>query len=176
MVIPVLETERLRLRAYRRDDFAACAAIWADPVVVRYTTGKPLPPDEVWTKMLRNAGLWLLLGYGYWAVEEKATGTFIGEMGFADFKRVIEPSLEGIPECGWVLSSRVHGKGYATEAVGALVGWADRHLAGERTVCIIDPDNAASLRVAGKCGYREFERAPYKAHNVILLERRKPAR
>lgn len=48
----------------------------------------------------RYAGQWSLLGYGYWVVEDKRTGRFAGEVGFADFKRVIEPSLDGVPEIG----------------------------------------------------------------------------
>jgi RimJ/RimL family protein N-acetyltransferase len=124
--IPVLETERLRLRAHRFEDFADCAAMWADPAVARFIGGKPLSEEEAWTKFLRYAGHWALLGFGYWAAEEKATGKFVGEVGFADYKRGIEPSLKGTPEVGWVLAPVFHGKGYATEAVRAVVGWSDR--------------------------------------------------
>ena len=80
--VPVIETDRLRLRAHRPDDFAACCALWSDPIVNRYTTGKPLAPEDVWAKMLRYGGLWAMLGYGYWVIEEKASGDFVGEVGF----------------------------------------------------------------------------------------------
>ncbi|MGC2109625.1 MAG: GNAT family N-acetyltransferase [Candidatus Korobacteraceae bacterium] len=169
--VPVLETERLRLRGHRPDDFAACTMMWADPVVVRHTAGRPQSGEETWTKILRYAGLWPLLGFGFWAMEEKATGEFVGEVGFADFKRDMEPSIAGIPEMGWVLASKAHGKGYATEAVRAAIAWGDQHLSAARTVCLIQPENAASLRVAEKCGFREYERTMYKEHDVILLER-----
>jgi RimJ/RimL family protein N-acetyltransferase len=172
--IPVLETERLRLRGHRAEDFAACAAMWADPIVIRHTTGKALSPEEVWAKVLRYVGLWPLLGFGYWSLEEKATGEYVGEFGFADFKRDIQPSLDGVPELGWALVSRVHGKGYATEAVRAVVAWGDKHMGQGRTVCLIHPQNGASMRVAEKCGYREFLRTMYKGHEVILLEREAP--
>jgi RimJ/RimL family protein N-acetyltransferase len=46
---PPLETARLELRAHRLDDFAACAAMWADPIVARYIGGKPLSEEETWT-------------------------------------------------------------------------------------------------------------------------------
>ena len=168
--IPVLETERLRLRGHRTDDFAACAAMWADPIVVRHTTGKPQTPEETWARMLRYAGLWSLLGYGYWAVEEKAGSPFVGELGFADFKRAIDPAID-VPELGWALVSRVHGKGYATEGVRAAIAWGDQHFRGARTVCLVHPENVASLRVAEKCSYREYARADYKQHHVIMLAR-----
>ena len=172
MEVPILETERLLLRGYRSDDFAPCSAMWSDPVVNRYTTGTPLLPEEAWSKTLRNAGLWPMLGYGYWAIEEKASREFVGETGFADFKRNIEPSIAGVPELGYVMCPRVHGKGYATEAVQAAIAWADQQLGAERTVCIIHEGNAASIRLAEKCGYTEFNRTQYKTHDVIMLERR----
>lgn len=54
--VPILETERLRLRAHRLDDFAASAAMWADPIVTRYTVGKPQTSEEVWSRLLRYIG------------------------------------------------------------------------------------------------------------------------
>ena len=170
-IVPALETERLRLRAYRKDDFPICAAMWSDPVVNRYTTGKPLLPEETWAKTLRNAGLWLVLGYGYWAVEEKATGEFVGETGFADFQRAIEPPLSDMPEIGWVFVPRVHGRGYASEATRAAVAWGDEHFGPVRTACLIHEGNVPSLRLADKLGYREFRRTKYKASDVIIFTR-----
>jgi RimJ/RimL family protein N-acetyltransferase len=112
-----------------------------------------------------------LLGFGYWVAEEKATGNFVGEIGFADYKRDLEPSLKGVPEIGWVLASPAHGRGYATEAVRAAVGWGDAHFESARTACIIVPENVASIRVAGKCGYREFQRTMYKGHPTMMFVR-----
>ena len=145
--------------------------MWADPVVTRHIGGRPFSREEVWSKILRYAGLWALLGFGYWAIEEKASGRFAGEVGFADFKREIEPSFAGAPEIGWALAPWAHGRGFATEAVGAAVAWSDGHFASMQTVCLIDPDNAASIRVAEKCGYREFERTKYKNQPTILFRR-----
>ncbi len=104
-------------------------------------------------------------------MEVKATGEFVGELGFADMKRDIQPSLEGLPELGWALVSHAHGKGYATEAVRAVIAWGDQRFGRARTVCIIHPDNLASIRVAEKCGYQELQRTAYKEHEVILMER-----
>jgi RimJ/RimL family protein N-acetyltransferase len=169
--VPILETERLRLRGHRLEDFAHCAAMWADPKVTQYVGGKPLTEEESWTKFLRYAGHWSLLGFGYWVVEEKATGNFAGEMGFADYKRDLQPSLKGVPEIGWVLAAEAHGKGYATEAVRALVAWGDAHFNSARTACIIAPENLASIRVAVKCGYRELQVATYKGKPTMMFVR-----
>ena len=170
-LVPVLETERLILRAHRREDFPTFAAMRADPVVARFTTGEPIPEDQAWTKFLSLLGLWATLGFGYWAIEEKATGNFVGEAGFGDFKRDMTPSLKGIPEIGWVLASNSHGKGYGSEAVAAALAWGDKTFKDPRTVCIIDPDNPASLRLAEKNGYKEFTRTKFREINVIVFER-----
>lgn len=171
MSAPVLETERLRLRGHDLRDFEPMLAMWGDPRVTRFIGGKPSTKDEVWTRLLRYVGHWAVLGYGYWAVEEKATGAFVGELGFADFKRDMEPSFEGIPELGWALAGPAHGKGYATEAVQAAIDWGRGHFNGQRIVCMISPDNTPSIRVAGKCGFRQFGETNYKGSPSLLFER-----
>lgn len=168
---PVIETDRLELRAHSLTDLTACVAMWSDPLVTRHTIGEPAPPQRTWMRLLAYRGHWAVLGFGYWAVKEKATGQFIGELGFADFKRDLQPSIGGIPELGWALAGHAHGKGYATEALRAVVAWGDIHLEKERTVCLINPDNVASLRVAAKLGYREILQIHKDGYHQILLER-----
>jgi RimJ/RimL family protein N-acetyltransferase len=171
MDVPVLETARLRLRAHGVDDFPDLMAMWSERAVTHYIGGKTMRPDECWTRLLRYRGLWPLLGFGYWAVEEKSTGRFVGDVGFADFHRMIEPSIRGVPEIGWVLAPEVHGKGYASEAVAAAIQWFDAQGKG-RCVCIIDPTNEASLRLAAKNGFREYCRTTFMGDEVILFERK----
>lgn len=147
--------------------------MWADPNVTRYIGGKPLTNEEAWSKFLRYTGHWGLLGFGFWAVEEKATSAWVGEVGLADFKREIEPPLGDFPEAGWVLASRVYGNGFATEALSAALHWSDAHLDSDCTVCIINPENAASIRVAQKCGFIERRRSIYNSREVLVFERPK---
>ena len=169
--VPVLETERLKLRGHRLDDFIHCAAMWADPIVTRHLGGNPLAEEESWTRLLRYVGHWALLGFGYWVVEEKATGSFAGEIGFADHKRHLEPLLKGTPEIGWVFASQSHGKGYATEAARAAITWGDAHFGPSQTTCLIHPENFPSIRVAEKCGYRESQLMKYKGQPVVVFIR-----
>jgi len=171
MQAPLLETGRLRLRGHRLEDFPACAAMWADPVVTRYIGGKPQTEEESWARLLRYAGHWTLLGFGYWVVEEKATGSFIGEIGFADYRRDLQPSMHGVPEIGWVFVSQAHGKGYATEAARAVIAWGDAHFESAHTTCLIDPENLASIHIAEQCGYRQSHRAIYKGHTTMVFVR-----
>jgi RimJ/RimL family protein N-acetyltransferase len=169
--VPIIQTERLTLRGHTLADFDECAAMWGDPLVARYIGGRPSTPEEVWARVLRYAGLWALLGYGYWVVRERASGCFVGEVGLADFHREVTPPLGDAPEAGWVLAAWAHGHGYATEAVRAALSWADANLAAPRTVCLIAPENAASIHVARKCGYREWARGTYKGEASIICER-----
>jgi RimJ/RimL family protein N-acetyltransferase len=168
---PTIDTERLCLRGHRLSDLEHCLSLWRDPVVTRYIGGRPFTEEEIWTRLLRYVGHWSLLGFGYWIVSERATGRFVGEVGFADNKREIEPALDGAPEIGWVLAPWASGRGYATEAVKAALAWGATRFGSARTVCLIHPENLASIRVAQKSGYREHVRTTYKGHPSIIFDR-----
>ena len=169
--VPILETERLRLRLHRVDDFHDSARMWSDPIVIRFIRQAPFTAEETWSRLLRYIGHWSLMGFGYWVIEEKEKGTFMGELGFADYRRDIAPSLAGIPEIGWVLAQHAHGKGFATEAVRAGIAWGDSHFLEKKTACIIAPENTASIRVAVKCGYRELQRTMYHGNPTVMYVR-----
>jgi RimJ/RimL family protein N-acetyltransferase len=173
MMILRLETSRLVLRGHTPGDFASFAAERADPAVMRFMgKGDTLTEEESFTRLLAIAGHWALLGYGTWAVEEKASKRRIGAIGFADKKRPAEHPASGAPEMGWSLAARAHGKGYATEAVGAALDWGRVFFgAGARTVCVISTDNEASVRVAGKCGFRQFATASRYGLGRLVFER-----
>ena len=170
-MIPRLETDRLILRRRTIEDFPAYAAMWADPRVVRHFSTGPLNEEDAWTKFARMEGYWRLAGYGFWLVEEKASGALIGEVGAADFKRAIIPPLAGKPEFGWVLSGDAHGKGYAREAVAAALQWAEAKFPGATFSCIIDPSNEPSIRVAEHFGFRKERMALLAGKEVIIFHR-----
>ena len=170
-MIPTLTTSRLTLRPHRRKDFEAYAAMWAEPAVVRFIGGVPFSREAAWSRFLRLPGLWQFLGYGSFAVEERVSGAFVGEVGFHDFKRALIPSIEGTMEAGWVFAGAAQGKGYAEEAMRAVLGWADAHGTGSRLTCMIQNDHSASLHIAGKLGFRRFAESSYGGQPMALLER-----
>jgi RimJ/RimL family protein N-acetyltransferase len=170
--VPILETERLHLRGHRPEDYADCRALWADPQVTRHIGGRPFTGEEVWNRLLRYTGHWFWQGYGFWAITEKATGCFVGEAGFADFKREMQPPLAGAPEAGWVLAPPFWGRGYATEAVRAIVDWGKGRFGAARTVCLIAPAHLTSIRVAQKCGFVAAGQAIYQGAPTLVFERR----
>ncbi|HEX6377327.1 MAG TPA: GNAT family N-acetyltransferase [Allosphingosinicella sp.] len=168
---PVLETPRLHLRPYCASDLDAQAAAMADAGVVRHLGGSPFSREDSWRRMLAAPGLWMLLGYGYWVVERRSDGAYLGQVGFADFKREMIPNIEGLPEMGWIFAPRAQGQGYATEAALAALAWADEALGPREIVAIISHGNEASIRVAEKGGFSVREDAVYKGEPILLFRR-----
>ena len=166
---PILETPRLILRAHTAADLPACCTLWADPGVTRFIGGRPSTAEEVWRRIIGYAGIWQLKGYGFFLAADRETGAIVGEFGIADFHRDIVPPLGDTPEAGWAMLPRYHGRGLAHEALSAVLDWADDTI--PRTVCMIAPDNAPSLKLAGKLGYAEYAQTTYRDHPIILLAR-----
>ena len=94
-IVPRLETDRLSMRGHTIEDIAECASMWADPKVVANISGTPSTYEQSWSRLLRYAGHWCQLGFGYWVVESKADSSFLGEVGLADFRRDTQPQLAG---------------------------------------------------------------------------------
>ena len=168
---PSIETERLLLRAHRLDDFDAYAAMWADETVTRYIGGQPFSREVAWTRFLRYAGHWPVMGFGFWAIEEKEAGRFIGEAGFHELRRELEPAIEGTPEMGWTLVPDVHGKGYASEALAAIIQWGEDYFAVQDFVCLIDHGNLASIRLARKLGFSKETDTAYHGTPLGIYRR-----
>ncbi|GAC1352470.1 MAG: GNAT family N-acetyltransferase [Polyangiales bacterium] len=169
--IPAFDSERLTFRGHRLTDFDESAAMWADEEVTRYIGGRPFTKEEVWARLHRYVGHWALMGFGYWVIREKTSQRFVGEVGLADFKRDIAPAFDGSAESGWALARWAHGLGFATEALTAALRWFANRDPSMRTVCLIDPGNVRSIRVAEKCGYQWWTRGTYKGQPCALYER-----
>ena len=145
--IPVLDTERLRLRAFAERDLPALTAMNADAETVRYLgTGEPLDEIGSWRQLTMILGHWALKGYGFFAVEERATERFVGRVGL--FYPATWPELE----LGWTIARPHWGKGYATEAALAARDWGFARLGLKRIASFIRPENERSIRVAEKIG------------------------
>jgi len=148
--IPTIQTARLTLRAFRLDDLAGLHSIHQDPLVMKHTGGTERFSDETATRdyMAMRLGDWRLHGYGRWAVEERSTGCLVGRAGPATVKNFQEPEL------GWTLARHYWGKGYATEAANASLGYLFDSLGVDRVISLIAPANTASIAVAERIGER----------------------
>lgn len=173
---PEIETERTRLRAHRLDDFEPMIAMWQDEAIVRHITGRPSTSNETWSRLLRYIGHWHALGFGYWVIEDRQTGHYLGEAGFADFRRNMDPPLGPAPEAGWAIVSSAHGRGFATEVMLAAHAWMDAHNPHGHTLCILDPEHRSSRRVAEKLGYRhDYDSTFLGAPTTVMKRLRVPA-
>lgn len=158
-----LETPRLRLRMFRQSDFDAYADMLADPEVARYLSqGQPLPRSEAWRNMAAVVGHWQLLGFGPWAVEERASGELVGRIG--PFHPAGWPGLELI----WTIRRRSWGQGYATEGARAALAYVFEQMRRDRVISLIRPQNAASIRVAEKLGQRLQERMDFYGGEALV--------
>lgn len=176
MLPPTILTERLILAAPSASFFNAHFATMSDPrVAERIGAGAPHTRTETWRRYCQVAGMWGLVGYGYWAVLDRTTGAMIGFGGLARFERGIA-ELDGVPEAGWAFNADWWGRGLATEFVGAIMEWADATLMASKVRCVISLDHAASLRVAARNGFVATGTVIHDDHDVHLLTRDRYAR
>lgn len=140
----------------------------ADPEVTRYLgTGVTLTRPEAWRSMAAILGHWQLSGYGMWAVEEKASGTLVGRVGYLD-----PPGWPGF-ELGWVLARSHWGKGYAIEAARVALDHAFGPLERDRVLSLIRPDNHRSVRVAERLGSQLAGEVELLGSRALVYEARR---
>ena len=145
MATPVIETERLLLRVPRADDFERYAELHADEDAARHIGG-PLVRAAAWRKFLQMPGAWAVQGFGMFSVLEKASGTWLGQVG--------PWKPEGWPgnEIGYSFHPDAWGRGYATEAATATIDWALANLGWDEFIHCIAPANLASQQLARRLG------------------------
>lgn len=166
----VLSTERLTLTPVAVGDMDDLTTLWADAEFTRHIMGRGLSEEEVWFRLLRDIGHWQAKGYGNWSIRETTSGAYVGSVGVLDYRREIEPPFDA-PELGWGVAPAFQGAGLAREALEAALAWTDAYRLEPRTVCMISPENAPSVRLAERVGYRPYARADYKGSIVDLYER-----
>ncbi len=140
----ILETARLRLRRLVPADLDPLGRILDEPEVVRYLGSKEtqLAATRQWLEVYDTQG------YGMLTAELKATGAYVGRIGFA----VQHVDGHDEVEVGWVVAREHWGRGLATEAARALLDYGFRWHRFPRIISLIDPANAASIAVARKIG------------------------
>jgi RimJ/RimL family protein N-acetyltransferase len=147
MEIPTLQTDRLLLRPLRLEDLDDYAAMNADPQVMQYIDDVQDRP-AAFRALCSHIGHWELRGYGPWAVEERASGRFVGRAGLLRW----EPWRE--VEVGYALVRSAWGKGYASEVASRSLRYAHEVVRARGVVSHILAGNDASVRVAERLGAR----------------------
>jgi RimJ/RimL family protein N-acetyltransferase len=145
-MIPTLTTPRLTLRPMTFSDWPAYLALFQSPRAA--FMGGPLGVTAAWGVFCHDIAQWPLFGFGALMIEDRATGTTLGQVGISGGPRFPETEL------GWFLYDGHEGQGFATEAALSLCDWAFAHCGLTTLVSYIDPRNAASARVAERLGAR----------------------
>jgi RimJ/RimL family protein N-acetyltransferase len=148
---------------FREQDFEEYARSCADPEITRYLgEGRPLERWEAWRSLAMILGHWQLRGYGPWALEERATGNFVGRIGFFN--------PEGWPgfELGWLLGREFWGKGYATEGARRALDYAFGEMGRDHVISLIHPENRASIKVAERIGETLEGKTELFGHDVLI--------
>jgi ribosomal-protein-alanine N-acetyltransferase len=169
--LKILETDRLILRRLVPEDLDALYALYSDPEVRRYFPEGTLDYAETKEELV-----WFLNGHpqnpqlGLWATIYKPTGELIGRCGLLPW------TIDGHPEVevAYMLAKQFWGQGLATEAAQAIVQYAFNQLGYARLICLIDRDNAASIRVATRIGMAfekegEDDKGPYLLYSMSKL-------
>jgi RimJ/RimL family protein N-acetyltransferase len=163
--VPHLQTERLTLREYRREDFV----LFADHLANAESSAHLGSADRqtAWRIFASHAGLWLLHGAGWWSVEDRQTGQVVGSVG-AFFR---EQST--VMELGWNTYRAFWGKGIANEAAAAMLDYAFEVRREPKVRALISSGNESSRRVAERLGmvYEMETELNGKPINSYMLER-----
>ncbi|WP_324261796.1 GNAT family N-acetyltransferase [Altererythrobacter sp. H2] len=169
---PFLVTERLELWLPTADDLAPMFEIVSHPQTNRYLGPAPTMVDH-FMRFARNAGSWQLYGYGILMLRRRGgDDSLLGNCGIFHSFRGLGADFDDQPEAGWILSVEAGGHGYAEEAMRAIYAWFDGAHGRCRTVCMIDPANAPSIRLADKLGFEPLRNTEYGGEPIRLFERR----
>lgn len=143
----IIETDRLILRPIDPErDFEGWAHAMADPGTVRYLGMPPMDRAQAWRSMAMTVGHWTIRGFGFFSLELKATGEWVGRVG------PWFPEGWPGPEVGWTISPLHLRQGYAEEAGRASIDFAFETLGWDEVIHVIMDGNEPSIRLAEKLG------------------------
>ncbi|WP_257166548.1 GNAT family N-acetyltransferase [Bradyrhizobium sp. SRS-191] len=145
----IIQTERLTLREWRDEDRAPFADMSADPAVMRYL--RALPTRQACDQWIDfQIKHFAEHGFGFWVVEDRATGTFLGATGL--FRVFFDAPFTPAVEIGWRLARAAWGQGIATEAARASLAFGFGQLGLDEIIAYAAPANQASQNVMCKLG------------------------
>lgn len=160
---PIIETSRLQLRLFEQSDVEQLYLLYSDPEVMRYMRGTRTR-DQAEEHIRDFARQYEKTGFTLWAVDQKTDGQLIGRVGLWLLDGTEEVEL------GYLIAKSHWGRGLATEASVACLGFGFRQLALESIAAIAVPENGASLRVMKKLGFK-FVREDHYYDTDVLYHR-----
>jgi len=170
---PVIVTERLELRLPTAADLLPMRAIVTHEQTRRFL-GRFSEPADHFQRFTRNAGSWLLYGYGAFMVRLRGSEELIGNCGIFHSWRGLGEDFDDAPEAGWILAHDRVGKGLGREAMAAALEWFEREHGPRRIVCMISPGNDASVGLAERLGFAPMREAALPDGEAVNLFERLP--
>jgi [ribosomal protein S5]-alanine N-acetyltransferase len=153
-----LETARLVIRTFESRDAEAWVAMVNDPEVIRFLPPRPAPTMETFAEVIESRhAMEREIGYAMWAVDDKTTGTFVGQCGIRPVDEGAGPEID----LAYHYTSASWSKGYATEAVIAVLAHGLGPVGLDRIMAVAMPENIGSWRVMEKAGMRYQGRVNY---------------
>lgn len=168
LIIPTIETERLRLREWKIADFSGYLALKTDPELLQYYLGGTRTEQQAWEDFCAVSGQWVLRGVGIFLVADRETDQARGFSGLW-FPLDIE-----VPELCWSLFPGNMGRGYATEAALAARHWVFENTPYGELVSYIHPDNHASCAIADRLGAKLKGRTKLYGEDRLVYHHYKP--
>ena len=168
---PRIETERLVLRSWSKDDFRPYFEILQHPEVHRHFGPEPMGIEDCWRRLCAAVGSWSLLGFGGWAVTRKSDDRLVGMTSLFNAWRALDPQFGEEPEMGWIFAAETHGQGLASEACSAVLDWAEESLEPTPIWAIIAPANEPSFRLAERLGFERLGDTLYNDEVTAVLKR-----
>lgn len=160
----ILETSRLKLRYLTIRDKEALVPILCDAEVMRYSLIGVHDRRQIRQFIEQRLLSYLEYGFGLYAVVYKPNQELIGYCGF--FIQSIEQQKE--VEIGYRLAKKYWGQGLGTEAAKAVLEYGQQRFNFQRFVCLIDPENVRSIRVAQKLGMKLEKELIYHGLDVQM--------
>jgi RimJ/RimL family protein N-acetyltransferase len=155
-----IETERLTLRQLTTDDLDWLVALQADPAVARFMGAYGRAEMMAWLRSTQEE--WARRGHGRIAIVERASGRLIGRTGLRHWPQFNETEL------GWALHPEARGRGFATEAGRACLGWGFHELDDEYLTAMIHPENESAVAVAERLDMRPLRRDLLLGEPVVV--------
>jgi RimJ/RimL family protein N-acetyltransferase len=163
MTLPLIETERLRLRPLAPADLEAIHGLWTDPGVRRYLwDDEVIPRARAAEVIAASEELFRQHDLGWWALRERGAGELVGFCGL----RFVDET--GDVEIGFGLAPSLWNRGLATEAARACLRYAFTEKNLPRVLGITDAANSASARVLEKLGMTFDRRAPHHGPDTLF--------
>lgn len=167
---PIISTARLELRPFVDDDLDGLAAMYGDSRTMRYIADLPLTREQSREALEGMRSRLAERGYGLMAAVSRETGELVGRCGF----HVWSIELRDEVEIGWLIRRDCWGRGYATEIGASLRDYGFEMLGLHRLISVIDPANAASIRVAEKLGETLWKEIEHRGKRVLVYSVERP--